>query len=166
MPNRIVLRRSTTTGAARPTSGVLVGEIFANTADKKLFLGTSTTLTEEIAYIPNDVIVNPGDVVIGVGAGAAGIADAGGAATGYVLTFDTGSEPNVFWLPPTTDTLTTKGDLLTRNTTGLARLPIGATNGHVLTVDSAAATGMKWEAAAGGGGSGSDETAVAWFLGV
>ena len=164
MANRIVLRRSTTTNAARPTTGVLVGEIIANTADKKLFLGTSTTLTEEIAYIPNDVIINPGDVVIGVGAGAPGIADAGGAATGYVLTFDSGSEPNVFWLAPSTDTMTTKGDLLTRNTTGLARLAIGATNGHVLTVDSAEATGMKWAAAAGGAGS--DETAVAWFLGV
>ena len=150
MANRIVLRKSTTTGAARPTTGVLVGEVFANTADKKLFLGTSTTLTEEIAYIPNDIIVNPGDVVIGVGAGSPGIADAGGAATGYVLTFDTGSEPNVFWLPPTTDTLTTKGDLLTRNTTGLARLAVGATNGHVLTVDSAEATGMKWAASTGG----------------
>ena len=166
MANRIVLRRSTTTGAARPTTGVLVGEIFANTADKKLFLGTSTTLTEEIAYIPNDVLVDIGDIVIANNPGQAGVVSAGTGDTGNVLTLDLNSEPYVYWKPPSTDTMTTKGDLLTRNTTGLARLPIGATNGYVLTVDSAEATGMKWAAAAGGGGSGSDETAVAWFLGV
>lgn len=51
-----------------------------------------------------------------------------------------------------TSTLTTKGDLLTRTTSAVARLPVGATTGHVLTVDPAEATGMKWAAASGGGG--------------
>ena len=46
--------------------------------------------------------------------------------------------------------LTTKGDLFAYTTVD-ARLPVGATNGHVLTVDSAEAAGMKW--AAGGGSS-------------
>jgi hypothetical protein len=45
--------------------------------------------------------------------------------------------------------LTTKGDLYTYSTTD-ARLGVG-TNGHVLTADSAEATGLKWAAAAGGG---------------
>jgi len=45
--------------------------------------------------------------------------------------------------------LTTKGDLYTYSTTD-ARLAVG-TNGHVLTADSAEATGLKWAAAAGGG---------------
>ena len=45
--------------------------------------------------------------------------------------------------------LTTKGDLYTYSTTD-ARLAVG-TNGHVLTADSTAATGLKWAAAAGGG---------------
>ena len=45
-----------------------------------------------------------------------------------------------------TTTLTTKGDLLTRDSSSVARLPVGATNGHVLTVDSAATTGMAWSA--------------------
>lgn len=46
-----------------------------------------------------------------------------------------------------------KGDLIvaTANDTP-TRLAVGATNGHVLTVDSAEATGLKWAAAAGGGG--------------
>lgn len=47
-----------------------------------------------------------------------------------------------------------KGDLIvaTANDTP-ARLPVGATNGHVLTVDSAEATGVKWAAQSGGGAS-------------
>jgi hypothetical protein len=45
--------------------------------------------------------------------------------------------------------LTTKGDLFTFDTAD-ARLGVG-TNGHVLTADSAAATGIKWAAPAGGG---------------
>lgn len=48
-------------------------------------------------------------------------------------------------------TLTTKGDLLTRDASALARLGVGA-NDTVLTADSATATGLKWAAAVGGGG--------------
>ena len=51
-----------------------------------------------------------------------------------------------------TTTLTTKGDLLTRNASAIARLPVGATNGHVLTVDNSTDTGIKWAAASVGGG--------------
>jgi len=48
--------------------------------------------------------------------------------------------------------LTTKGDLIAATGASTpARLAVGATNGHVLTVDSAEATGIKWAAAAGGG---------------
>ena len=44
-----------------------------------------------------------------------------------------------------------KGDILTATADNTpARLAVGATNGHVLTVDSAEATGLKWAAAAGG----------------
>jgi len=46
--------------------------------------------------------------------------------------------------------LTTKGDLYTYSTSD-ARLAVG-TNNYVLTADSAEATGLKWAAAAGGGG--------------
>jgi len=48
-----------------------------------------------------------------------------------------------------TSPLTTKGDLFTFSTVN-ARLGVG-TNGHVLTADSAEATGIKWAAPEGGG---------------
>jgi hypothetical protein len=47
--------------------------------------------------------------------------------------------------------LSAKGDLYTRSSTVDARLPIG-TNGYILTADSAETTGIKWAAAASGGG--------------
>jgi hypothetical protein len=39
---------------------------------------------------------------------------------------------------------TTKGDLIAHNGTDNIRVAVGATNGHVLTVDSTEASGMKW----------------------
>jgi hypothetical protein len=46
---------------------------------------------------------------------------------------------------------TTKGDLIVHDGTDNIRVAVGATNGHVLTVDSAEASGIKWAAASGGG---------------
>ena len=44
-----------------------------------------------------------------------------------------------------------KGDIIVATASDtVSRLAVGATNGHVLTVDSAEATGLKWAAAAGG----------------
>ena len=45
--------------------------------------------------------------------------------------------------------LTTKGDLEVYTDTQ-TRLPVSSTNGHVLTVDSSEASGLKWAEAAGG----------------
>jgi len=65
------------------------------------------------------------------------IANGGTGQTTAVAAFDA--------LAPTT----TKGDLIAHNGTDNIRVAVGATNGHVLTVDSAEASGVKWAAAAG-----------------
>jgi hypothetical protein len=45
-----------------------------------------------------------------------------------------------------------KGDLIVATSSDtVTRLAVGATNGHVLTVDSNEATGVKWSAASSGG---------------
>jgi hypothetical protein len=56
--------------------------------------------------------------------------------------------------------LDAKGDLIVASAADTAaRLAVGGTNGHVLTVDSAEATGMAWKAAAGGGVTGAASSA-------
>jgi hypothetical protein len=66
------------------------------------------------------------------------IANGGTGQTTAVAAFDA--------LAPTT----TKGDLIVSNGTDNIRVAVGATNGHVLTVDSDDASGVKWAAASGG----------------
>jgi hypothetical protein len=68
------------------------------------------------------------------------IANGGTGQTTAVAAFDA--------LAPTT----TKGDLILHDGTDNVRLAVGGTNGHVLTVDSTTATGVKWAAAGGGSG--------------
>lgn len=68
------------------------------------------------------------------------IANGGTGQTTAVAAFDA--------LAPTT----TKGDLIVHNGTDNIRVAVGGTNGHVLTVDSAEASGVKWAASSGGGG--------------
>jgi hypothetical protein len=67
---------------------------------------------------------------------------------GVVTDFTAGSDGDV-----ATDPIwDAKGDLAVgTGADTAARLAVGATNGHVLTIDSAEATGLKWAAAAGGG---------------
>lgn len=48
----------------------------------------------------------------------------------------------------------TKGGLLAANGTSFIPFPVGVTDGMVLSVDSTAATGLKWGFAGGGGGAG------------
>jgi hypothetical protein len=58
-----------------------------------------------------------------------------------------------------------KGDLIVGSAADTAaRLAVGGTNGHVLTVDSAETLGVKWAAAAGGGSSIMQSIAVGFVL--
>ena len=72
--------------------------------------------------------------------GTLGVANGGTGQTTAIAAFDA--------LAPTT----TKGDIIVSDGTDNVRLAVGATNGHVLTVDSTTATGVKWAAAGGGSG--------------
>lgn len=100
----------------------------------------TTPGTEETGLIPlNGSLLTKIPLTTGV-TGTLPIANGGTGQTTAVAAFDA--------LAPTT----TKGDLIVHNGTDNIRVAVGATNGHVLTVDSAEASGVKW-AAGGGGGS-------------
>jgi hypothetical protein len=61
--------------------------------------------------------------------------------------------------------LDAKGDLIVASAADTAaRLAVGGTNGHVLTVDSAETLGVKWAAASGGGSSIMQSIAVGFVL--
>lgn len=86
--------------------------------------------------------VNTSGNLIYSGLGTTAIANGGTGQTTAVAAFDA--------LAPTT----TKGDLIVHNGTDNIRVAVGGTNGHVLTVDSAEVSGVKWAASSGGGGGG------------
>lgn len=130
-----------TSGGGAPLiqgSGFTAGDIFTIAIDPD-------TQTEEICY----VTANSGDTftITRQQAGTSGVAHASGATVRHVLT----SADLVFFRDGVTtanaaipaSTLTTKGDLLTRTTATLQRLPIGS-NGQVLTADSTSTVGVSW----------------------
>jgi hypothetical protein len=82
----------------------------------------------------------------------ASLVDLKGGTTGQALVKNSGTDMDFIWssIDPLT-ILDAKGDLITATAADTpARLAVG-TNGHVLTADSTAATGIKWAAPAGGG---------------
>ena len=119
-------------------SGFTNGDIFTIAIDVD-------TQNEEICY----VTYNSGDTftITRGQAGTSAIAHASGASVKHVLTsadldyFRNGVDTANAAIPKST--LTTKGDLLTRTTATLQRLPIG-NNGQVLTADSTSTVGVTW----------------------
>lgn len=119
-------------------AGFTNGDIFTIAIDPD-------TQTEEICF----VTANSGDTftITRGQAGSSAVAHASGATVRHVLT----SSDLVFFRDGVTtanaaipaSTLTTKGDLLSRTTATLARLPIGSNNQSLLA-DSTTTTGIKW----------------------
>jgi hypothetical protein len=121
-------------------SGFTNGDIFTIAIDPD-------TQSEEICF----VTANSGDIftITRAQAGSSAVAHASGATVRHVLT----SADLVFFRDGVTtanaaipaSTLTTKGDLLSRTTATLQRLPVGS-NGQVLVADSTATLGLNWAA--------------------
>ena len=78
------------------------------------------------------------------------------AGTGVTVTDDPANNRSIIDVPGSEgfliDPMTAVGDMIVRGPSQPSRLPIGATDGWVLTVDSAQTLKMKWAAASGGGG--------------
>jgi len=100
--------------------------------------GTRTTLTGT-ASADRAIALPDASGTVALTSDITAIANGGTGQTSQTAAFDA--------LAPTT----TKGDLIVSNGSDNVRVPVGATNGHVLTVDSAEATGVKWAAGGGGG---------------
>jgi hypothetical protein len=139
----IATSMTVTAGGGAPLiqgAGFANGDIFTIAIDPD-------TQTEEICY----VTANSGDIftIQRAQAGSSAVAHASGATVRHVLT----SADLVFFRDGVTtanaaipaSTLTTKGDLLSRTTATLQRLPVGS-NGQVLIADSTATLGLNWAA--------------------
>jgi hypothetical protein len=114
------------------------------TGSGSIVLGTSPTLTTPAIGTPSSgTLTSCTGLPLSTGVtGTLPIANGGTGQTAQTAAFDV--------LAPST----TKGDLIVHNGTDNIRVAVGGTNGHVLTVDSAEASGVKWAASGGGGGGG------------
>ena len=127
---------------ATPSSANFAATITDETGSGSVVLASSPTLTTPNLGTPSAVTLTNGTgLPLSTGiTGTLAIANGGTGQTSQTNAFDALS-PN-----------TTKGDIIVYNGTDNVRLAVGATNGHVLTVDSSTATGVKWAATSGGSG--------------
>lgn len=136
---------ATTMTVASGTGNALMGGIVLTAGDIFTVALDPDTVNEEIVYIT----AQSGDTftIDRAEAGTSGVVHSAGATVRHVLSSDDltyfrqGVETAQAAIPAST--LTTKGDLISRTSSAVARLGVG-TNGQVLTADSAQSTGLKW----------------------
>lgn len=129
-----IARYDLTTGKLIQDSGITIadgasGTLAGSNSGDVTLAGTPDYITISGQTITRGAIDLATDVT-----GALPIANGGTGQTAQTAAFDA--------LAPTT----TKGDLIVHNGTDNIRVAVGGTNGHVLTVDSAEASGVKWSA--------------------
>lgn len=140
---------ATTMTVASGTGNSLMGGITLVAGDIFTIAIDPDTVYEEICYIT----AQSGDVftITRHEAGTSGVVHAAGATVRHVLSSDdltyfrVGVQTADAAVPAST--LTTKGDLLSRTSSAIARVGVG-TNGYYLTADSTASAGIAWTAPA------------------
>ena len=136
---------ATSMSVATGTGNSLMGGIVLTPGDIFTVALDPDTTSEEIVYIT----AQSGDTftITRAQAGTSGVVHAAGATVRHVLSsadltyFRVGVETADAAIPKSE--LTTKGDILSRTSSAVTRVPIG-TNGQVLTADSAQSAGVKW----------------------
>lgn len=130
-------------GSSPPATGSAeyARTFFFNTSNNKFYYYTAEDNTGSWVVIETDVILvtladNKGDILVATGPDQWDILPIG--TVNQVLTV-ADNEGNVVWAT----ILTSKGDLLTLNETGLVNLNVG-TDAQVLIADSGTSTGLRW----------------------
>jgi hypothetical protein len=117
--------------------------------------GSTTTTITAGAVTLNKLASQSASTLLGRGSASSGSPEVVALGTGLTMSgttiaVNTGTGSTNILAPTVVDA---KGDLIVGSAADtVGRLPVGATNGHVLTVDSAETLGVKWAAASGGGG--------------
>lgn len=150
-----------TTGASFPASSAapsspVTGQVYYDTDDQKPYIYNGTdwvlftpNLTDSTSTTSSTIAASATAVKAAYDRGSQGITDAAAAQS----TANTANATANAAIPASI--VDAKGDIIVATAADtVSRLAVGATNGHVLTVDSTTATGVKWAAASGGSGSG------------